>query len=465
MNKLYTIAIHFLLCAFSFTSYAQYTKLLDFAGTTNGSKPYYTSLFSDGTFLYGMTSSGGAANNGVIFKVKTDGSSFTKLLDFGVGLNGALPDGSLVSDGTFLYGMTSLSGANNMGLVFKIKTDGTGYSDILDFAGSTNGKYPYGSLFFDGTFLYGMTNSGGTNNFGVIFKIKTDGSSYTKLFDFADTANGFNPDGSLISDGTFLYGMTLNGGANNLGVVFKIKTDGSSYTKLLDFAGATNGSNPLTSLLSDGTFLYGMTKFGGASNNGVIFKIKPDGTSYSKLFDFAGAATGSVPDGTLISDGTFLYGMTTGGGANTEGVIFKIKKDGTGYSVLIDFAGVANGEWPAGSLISDGTYLYGMTWKGGTNNLGVLFKLQQYGTGISKTNNYARQFSVYPNPAKDIIYINDLQCLVNYRLLNITGTNLKVGSVEPGKNSIGLCNLVPGLYWLQLFDNDNGPYNVIINKE
>ncbi|MFA5781945.1 MAG: choice-of-anchor tandem repeat GloVer-containing protein, partial [Bacteroidales bacterium] len=240
--------------------------------------------------------------------------------------------------------------------------------------GAANGSYPYGSLISDGTFLYGMTRNGGTNNLGTLFKIMPDGTGYSKLLDFAGAANGSYPYGSLISDGTFLYGMTSKGGTNDSGTVFKIMPDGTGYSKLLDFAGEANGSYPWGSLISDGTFLYGMTQFGGTNNLGTLFKIMPDGTGYSKLLDFAGAANGSYPRGSLISDGTFLYGMTSYGGTNNRGTLFKIMPDGTGYSKLLDFTSAANGIYPRGSLISDGTFLYGMTSHGGTGNLGTIFK-------------------------------------------------------------------------------------------
>ena len=55
---------------------------------------------------------------------------------------------------------------------------------------------------------------------------------------------------ALIFDGTYLYGMTANGGANSDGVIFKILPDGTSYNKLLDFSGAANGQNPFGSLVS-----------------------------------------------------------------------------------------------------------------------------------------------------------------------------------------------------------------------
>lgn len=374
MKKLYTIILFVFIGAIA---NAQYSKLLDFAGTTNGSYPY-GDLISDGTYFYGMTEYGGTNGSGVIFKVKPDGTDYVKLLDFTGFSNGSFPKGSLVFDGTYLYGMTFGGGANSYGTLFKIKPDGSNYSKLIDFTGTANGSKPYGSLFSDGTFLYGMTEYGGTNDEGTLFKVKHDGTGYIKLLDFTGTTNGSYPLGNLIFDGNFLYGMTQNGGTSDLGTIFKIMPDGTGYSKLLDFSGTANGSYPYGDLISDGTYLYGMTSGGGTNTYGTIFKIQSDGTGYSKLFDFDGTTNGRLPGSSLISDGSFLYGMTLLGGSSTCGlfgcgVIFKIKHDGTEYSKLLDFSGT-NGQYPYGSLISDGTYLYGMTEYGGTTNMGIIFK-------------------------------------------------------------------------------------------
>jgi uncharacterized repeat protein (TIGR03803 family) len=375
MKKSYLIILLFAFIGYSHTANAQYTKLLDFNGT-NGKNPY-GSLMSDGSFLYGMTTYGGANGNGTIFKIKPDGTGYATLLDFN-GTNGMYPEGSLIYDGTFLYGMTVTGGANGTsgsrtgyGTIFKIKPDGTGYVKILDFDDITNGHHPYGDLISDGTFLYGMTSAGGANHYGTAFKIKPDGTGYATLIDFNGSTNGRSPQGSLISDGTFLYGMTEYGGTG-YGNIFKIKPDGTGYATLLDFNG-TNGSNPLGSLIYDGSFLYGMTYFGGANNHGTIFKIKPDGTGFVKLLDFNGATNGRNPCGSLIYDGTFLYGMISGDW-NGYGNIFKIKPDGTVYATLLYFNST-NGSTPSGSLISDGTFLYGMTSAGGgPSDSGTIFK-------------------------------------------------------------------------------------------
>ena len=150
--------------------------------------------------------------------------------------------------------------------------DGTGYNKLHDFGNALDGSNPYGSLLIEGSYLYGMTVAGGTNNLGTVFKIMIDGTGYSKLFDLGSNVSGYFPDGSLISDGTFLYGLTQNGGTINKGVMFKIKPDGTGYANLLNFDSVAHGRNPHGSLIYDGTLLYGMTYQGGTNDNGTIFK-------------------------------------------------------------------------------------------------------------------------------------------------------------------------------------------------
>ena len=275
--------------------------------------------------------------------------------------DGGSPYGSLLSIGSNLYGMTAYNGTNNLGTIFKVTTSGT-YTTIFNFAGGTTcGEVPLGSLIYDGTYLYGMTDGGGSSTVcaggcGTIFKIKPDGTNYSIIYNFANnTTSGSEPSGDLIYDGTttYLYGMTYGGGAHSLGTVFKIQSNGLNYSDLHDFAGGTSdGSMPEGSLLADNTFanLYGMTSGGGSSTVcsggcGTIFKITPSAT-YTTIFNFAGGTSGgSEPLGSLIADGTFanLYGMTYGGGSSTVcsggcGTIFKITPSAT-YTTIFNFAG------------------------------------------------------------------------------------------------------------------------------
>jgi gliding motility-associated-like protein len=358
---------------------SEYSTVMEFNGIAKGAGPF-GSLISDGTSLYGMTRNGGSGFAGTVFKIAKDGTGHTKLIDFTGAANGRSPYGSLIFDGTFLYGLTSEGGADKSGTLFKVKPDGTDFNKVFDFYGS--GNFPSGGLISDGTFVYGVTTKGGVNNLGTIFKMLPDGKAYSTLYDF-DISSGTDPLGALYFDGTFLYGMTGLGGSSNVGTIFKIMPDGTNFIKLYDFD-ITTGRNPLSALISDGTFLYGMTPQGGAGNRGVIFKIMPDGTGYTLLSELSAPGAGSSPNGNLLYDGFFLYGATRNGGANGVGTIFKLLPDGTGYTTLIDFNGAGNGSRPTGSLISDGTFLYGTTNFGGINDQGVIFKILADGSGYTK---------------------------------------------------------------------------------
>lgn len=384
---------------------AQCIDLMDFNCNVSGQNPQ-GSLIYDGTFLYGMSQTGGTYSKGTIFKLMPDGSGYAKLWDFtGAEDDGNNPLGSLLFDGTYLYGMTMYGGGDDQGIVFKIKPDGSGFTKTFNFSNMANGQFPMGSLISDGTYLYGMTNTGGAYYRGTIFRLKPDGSGFKRLYDFYGPPNGQLPNGSLIYDGTFMYGMTTGGGTHSMGVLFKIKPDGSGYSKLLDFAGATNGQLPNGSLVTDSIFLYGTTQLGGTNNKGTVFKIMPDGSGFETLLCFDGDSTGSEPIGSLMYNKTFLYGMTNKGGKNNMGTLFRIKTDGSNFTRLWDFSGAPDdGSNPClNSLIMAGSNLYGMTFRGGKNDNGEVFRYS-LNAGITELDKNTG-LCIYPNPANEIITI------------------------------------------------------------
>ena len=295
--------------------------------------------------------------------------------------DGASPDGSLIqaSDGNF-YGMTTGHGAFNVGAVVMITPAGA-ESVLHSFGGtgSGDGNTPYGNLVqaSDGNF-YGMTVFGGANNVGTVIKITPAGVE-TVLHSFAGSAgDGASPHGSLIqaSDGNF-YGMTSAGGTKNVGVVFKITPTGN-VTLLHSFGSASDGINGYGSLIQarDGNF-YGMTKVGGANGNGTVFQVTPGGAeTVLHSFGAAGSGDGLGPFGRLLeaSDGNF-YGMTYMGGTNNVGTAFKITPAGV-ESILHSFGSVGDGALPSGSLIQakDGNF-YGTTTVGGTYNRSAVIKI------------------------------------------------------------------------------------------
>jgi uncharacterized repeat protein (TIGR03803 family) len=203
-----------------------------------------------------------------------------------------------------LYGLAHLGGANGDGIIFSILTSGGALTDLHDFSGSsTDGALPSGSLTLSGSTLYGMTATGGANGDGVIFSISSSGGALTDLHDFSGSStDGANPEGDLTLSGSTLYGMTQNGGANGVGIIFSISTSGGALTDMHDFSGSsTDGANPEGNLILSGSTLYGMTQNGGAHGDGIIFSISTSGGALTDMHDFSGGSSdGSKPDGSLI---------------------------------------------------------------------------------------------------------------------------------------------------------------------
>jgi uncharacterized repeat protein (TIGR03803 family) len=360
---------------------ANYTNIHDFAGGAGDGKNPYGSISISGNTLYGMTYRGGINTEGVIFKVEIDGSNYTNLHEFTGGTDdGKNPYGSLVLLSNSFYGMTSSGGDSGFGVIFKIDTNGNNYTILHEFAGGEDdGRAPRGSLTLSGDILYGMTYNGGDPNRGVIFKIDTDGNNYTNLHAFAGGNNdGCYPHGNITLAGSTLYGMTYNGGDDNFGVIFKMDSNGNNYTNLHEFTGGNNdGKYPYASLALSGGTLYGTTYQGGDNSRGVIFKIDTDGNNYTNLHEFTGGNDdGQNPRGTLIVSWDSLAGITYSGGNGNGGVIFVIGINGSNYTNLHEFAGGStDGQFPYyTSLLENDGLFYGMTFSGGISNNGVIFR-------------------------------------------------------------------------------------------
>ncbi len=351
------------------------TLLRHFNSLTDGANPCGSlTLGTDGNF-YGLTSSGGTSSYGTIFKI-TPAGVFTVLRHLGIAADGGNPQGSLVlgNDGNF-YGITRRGGSTGYGTIFKVTPSGT-YTVLRSLANATDGGTCYGSLAkgSDGNF-YGITSSGGSFTNGTVFKI-TPAGTYTVLRNMKSTTDGSSNANSLVgaADG-FLYGLCYYGGTSGQGTIFKISTTGT-FSVLRNLTFPVDGANPRGALLvgTDGN-LYGMTSGGGANSGGTIFKISTTGT-FSVLRALTVATDGGRPAGALFNggDGNY-YGMTMDGGSNLYGTIFKISPAGT-FTVLTRLNGGIVGNSPNESLIQGTDYAYyGTTINGGTNDQGTVFKI------------------------------------------------------------------------------------------
>jgi uncharacterized repeat protein (TIGR03803 family) len=308
--------------------------------------------------------------------------TFTDLYNFTGGHDGGSPYAGLIRDAAGnLYGTTYWNGIGGWGTVFKV--DPTGTETVLyNFTGLADGANPSASVIRDAAGnLYGTTYAGGAFNWGVVFKLDPTGTE-TVLHSFAGgVADGCTSLQGLVQDKTGnLYGTTEQCGATGHGVVFQV-TPAGKETVLHNFAGGTtDGAYPVLGslLLANGT-LYGVTEEGGASGQGVVYKLSKSG--FKVLHSFAGGTTdGCFPYGSVVADKNGNgYGTTQMCGSSGDGVVWKISSKGT-ETVLHSFDG-ADGMGPQAGVVLDAQgNIYGDTVAGGANNYGAVYKLNSNGT-------------------------------------------------------------------------------------
>lgn len=355
------------------------TRLLSF-DSSSGWRPEAPLLeASDGNF-YGTTSLGGSDGAGcaqscvgTIFKLTPQGQ-FTVLHVFtGAGTptfaDGSTPKGGLVEgpDG-WLYGTTYSGGApfHSYGIIYKISKTGV-FEKMHDFcpaAPCPDGANPVGSLAWgsDGN-LYGTTTAPLIKPY--IFRISPDGS-YAAIAHFQDNPLGAPANGLLLASDGNLYGVARNG-------VYRVSSSGV-ITPLYFFGTiAQDGSNGQGPLIqgTDGN-LYGTTSTGGANNNGIVFKISTSG-AYAKIFDIAVATEGLYPNALWQTSDTRLWGTTSNNSAAVGGgTVYSISTSGALQEA--SFLNSTTGFTSIASLIqaSDGK-LYGTAAAGGQFGSGTVF--------------------------------------------------------------------------------------------
>jgi len=310
--------------------------------------------------------------------------------DFSALVNNTNSDGAqssssllLARDGS-LCGTASSGGTNGSGTIFKF-TPSSGAFQVMHtfsaFSGWTNadGAFPYGELVqdSDGNFYGTAVGGGAYENYGVVFKMTTNGSiTLLHSFDLSDSENpaaGLTPAGV----GTF-YGSAESGGTNDSGSIFRVNTNGA-FRSLHDFAqvnfNASNvetnfdGDQPYGTLLAGGDgWLYGTTYGGGTNGYGTIFRLNTNNGAFSLLHTFGAVdvnyanADGANPLAglTLYGSGVF-WGAATLGGTNGNGTIFQITTGGV-FTVVHTFNMVSDGTLPSAALFQgrDGNF-YGST--------------------------------------------------------------------------------------------------------
>ena len=226
--------------------------------------------------------------------------------------------------------------------------------------------------------VYGTTANGGANGLGMVFRIR-DGRDFTLLTSFSGEsglAPGSAMRGGLVrGTGGVFYGITSAGGAGNLGAVFSITT-GSVFSSLASIS-PVNGWMPSGAPVAAGTNLLFPVAAGGSGGGGNVMSISTSGAV--GVAAALGGTVGSVPDGALVSDGADFYGVTSKGAASARGSLFRFTP-GAGAALVSAYT-ASGGSLAEGPLVAgaDGLF-YGICREGGASSRGAIYKVTAAGT-------------------------------------------------------------------------------------
>lgn len=399
--------------------------MFEFPTVKGGQFPYAGLVRAAPGELWGTTSNGGNLGGGVVYKIAIDTGDYSPLVELG-GAYGATPSAALTDDGQGgVWGTCNLSGVASGGSLFRVDlaTLALRSYPLTAALPPMSGKTPSGGLVSgpDGLF-WGTTQRGGALSQGSIFKFDAATGVVTSVAEFTGatgTSPGFVPTAGLVRDANGDLWGTTSGGGNANGTVFRFAPASGSLRTMATFTGGTGiakGRTPLGALTRapDGS-LWGTTFEGGAGNLGTVFKINPPSptdlsATIITVVEFTGtggAFPGQGPQAALRDDGAgCFWSTTTNGGTNSNGTIFRYKRDpapGENPFLSLPFTGAAGaqpGRLPYAGLVPDGLgWLWGTTAFGGASDGGTLFRIN-----IADQNpNKFRSLSLIGSPRADIL--------------------------------------------------------------
>lgn len=340
--------------------------------------------------------------------------------------------------------------------------------------------WPVGPLQASGSTLYGAAEYG-FNGEGSLFSMSTSGAINVIHNFTAGASDGNQPWSGPLLIGGNLYGTTTYGGASGYGVIYKC-TPGGTFSLYHTFTGTntgtpanSDGAYPIARLVYNpgDQYLYGVTEEGDAPgsthNQGTVYKIKIDGSGYTVIHDFFGSGTGET-------DTTYypLYGLALDSSGNLwgntyyasgyNGGIYKIKTDGTGYQFVYGFTGSSGQPYnPESDMLyaSDGN-LYFLTEYGGTYNFGCIMKESTSGGSPTILWSFDGYSGAYPYPRVNYQFQNTLyQGATDHNLYGCTSAGGAYGLGTLFKCTLaGVCTPITHFNYQDANGSANAPVQV-----
>ncbi|MCB0494425.1 MAG: hypothetical protein KDC93_18635, partial [Cyclobacteriaceae bacterium] len=325
----------------------------------------YESLIvgSDGK-MYGLNPYGGAASYGVLYEFEPSTSTLNEFYNFNIIEEGYNPTSLVLSSSGKLYGVNNRGGVYDGGTLFEMNPLTYEITPLVQFKPvvttsarvsqiANNYSSPHFLMEASNGKLYGRTNRGG-GNYGVIFEYDPVTDALAKKLEF-DSNTGYNASsirgGGLLEVSGKLYGVTRVSGPSGRGALFEYDMASSSITSTADFD-VVGISEPTSNLiLAANGKLYGTSTIGGLNNKGTIFEYNIATETITKKIDFASVSGVNSFGGLLAASDDQLLGLTYGGGTNNEGEVFKYIPSTNTYTTLTSFDAAITG-YPVGDLFA-----------------------------------------------------------------------------------------------------------------
>jgi uncharacterized repeat protein (TIGR03803 family) len=384
---------------------SDYTELYDL-----GQSPWqFGTLVLSGDTLYGTSGF-------MVYSIRTNGTNFKVLHNLDT-TEGSISAGLALSGNT-LYGISSIE-------IFKVDITSSNFSVLRNLSPS-DGQFSESALTVSENMLYGTTDYGGAYTNGTIFCLTTNGTGFAVLHSFTNYGDG-TPPGSfssaspLVLHGTKLYGTTgfQNDGTNEYGRIFSINTDGTGYTNLYSFP-ATNsnwGNSDSDYPVQPGLTLSGDTLYGVSQVGNAIYSIKTNGSDFKVLY-FLNDGVADNPLGTLLLSGQTIYGTTSGGlmGGDFE-TVFSLLLPPRALMTNIVYRATNNNVLVTGFGGAGYTY-----WTQATTNLALPASWQTISTNVADTNGLWQITDSLTNGAFQ-------DCQTNFVYAVISTTNSSIGPI------------------------------------
>ena len=309
-----------------------------------GGAPVGSLCQADNGMLYGATVIGGEFNAGVIYEINPNNNFIRKVVDLSFGVQYQL----IQASNKKLYGVSGNSifeldlSTDSLTIVHTFNTSGIN-SPIGRLLEASNGKlYGIGQKYLSGGLggifeydiqtntlvekhlflssfperysggliesnnkLYGVNASGGFHGNGSIYEFDLLTNTFSTKYNFVDTI--VNPNGELLetSNGVFV-GTTKRGGANSVfgvngsGILYEYDNNNNKFTIKSLFIRDSTGYYANEGLIKGGNGnYYGVTKYGGNNNNGVIFEYNPSTNINLPKHSLSMSSTGGIPFSSL----------------------------------------------------------------------------------------------------------------------------------------------------------------------